>query len=179
MLEFSICTEEPLWILFLAYSSFDHCIFKLEYVLFYQYYAKITTFSDQEKFSTAPFLYIDVETFRRELTWKWHQNMKNDVKTSKLSYWHHALEPSYTPHVRQHFLAPVKFKQILVGYARNMATFPVSGFHCTCNSTEVTWQIAKMEKVPWLHGVSKFASFMVYFRSDLYMWQLKSAEPGS
>ena len=24
--EFSICTEEPLWILFLAYSSFDNCI---------------------------------------------------------------------------------------------------------------------------------------------------------
>ena len=26
MTEFSVCTEEPLWILFLAYSSFDNCI---------------------------------------------------------------------------------------------------------------------------------------------------------
>ena len=27
MTEFSICTEEPLWTLFLAYSSFDNCIY--------------------------------------------------------------------------------------------------------------------------------------------------------
>ena len=37
--------------------------FRFEYVLFYQVYAKITRFFDQEKFSTVPFLYIDVETF--------------------------------------------------------------------------------------------------------------------
>ena len=36
--------------------------FKLEYVLFYQFYAKITTFFDQEKFGMAPLLYTDVET---------------------------------------------------------------------------------------------------------------------
>ena len=32
-------------------------------MLFYQFYAKITTFFDQEKFGTAPLLYVDVETF--------------------------------------------------------------------------------------------------------------------
>ena len=37
--------------------------FKLEYVLFYQFDAKITTFFDQEKFGTARLLYVDVETF--------------------------------------------------------------------------------------------------------------------
>ena len=37
--------------------------YRLEYVLFYQFYAKITTFFDQEKFSTAPLLYDDIETF--------------------------------------------------------------------------------------------------------------------
>ena len=37
--------------------------FRREYVWFYQFYAKITTFFDQEKFGTAPLLYIDVETF--------------------------------------------------------------------------------------------------------------------
>ena len=36
---------------------------RLEYVLFYQFYAKITTFFDEEKFGTAPLLYVDVETF--------------------------------------------------------------------------------------------------------------------
>ena len=51
---------------FLAYSSDDNCI-GLEYVLFYQFYAKITTFFDQEKFGTAPLLYVDVETLA-ELT---------------------------------------------------------------------------------------------------------------
>ena len=37
--------------------------FRLEYVLFYQFYAKITTFFDHEKFGMAPLLYVDVETF--------------------------------------------------------------------------------------------------------------------
>ena len=37
--------------------------FRLEYVLFYQFYAKITTFFDQEKFATAPLLYVEFETF--------------------------------------------------------------------------------------------------------------------
>ena len=44
--EFSIRTEKPLWILFLAYSSF-RITFMLENVLFYQIYAQITFF-DQE-----------------------------------------------------------------------------------------------------------------------------------
>ena len=37
--------------------------FRLEYLLLYQVYAKITTFFDQEKFGTAPLLYTDIETF--------------------------------------------------------------------------------------------------------------------
>ena len=37
--------------------------FRLECVLFYQFYAKITTFFDQEKFGTAHLLYVDIETF--------------------------------------------------------------------------------------------------------------------
>ena len=36
---------------------------RLEYVLFYQFYAIITTYFDQEKFGTAPLFYADVETF--------------------------------------------------------------------------------------------------------------------
>ena len=47
--------------------------FRLEYVLFYQVYAKITTFLYQEKFGMAPLLYGDVET----LAGNWHEN---DVK---------------------------------------------------------------------------------------------------
>ena len=37
--------------------------FRLEYVLFYQFYTKITTFINQEKFGTDPLLYVDIETF--------------------------------------------------------------------------------------------------------------------
>ena len=37
--------------------------FRLEYVLFYQFYAQIATFLDQEKRGTAPLLYVDIETF--------------------------------------------------------------------------------------------------------------------
>ena len=88
----------------------------LEYVLFYQFYVKITTFFDQEKFiSTAPLLYVDVETFGGN----W---CENDVKTSKSSYWRHAWESSYTPRVRRHFLAPVGFMEIRVRYARIVQT---------------------------------------------------------
>ena len=39
--------------------------FRLGYVLFYQFYAKITTFFDQKKFGTAPLLYVDVETLAK------------------------------------------------------------------------------------------------------------------
>ena len=92
--------------------------FRLECVLFYHFYAKITTFFDQEKFGTTPVLYVDVETFGGKLMWKWRQDFQNEVKTSKSSYWRHARETSYTPHVRRHFLAPVGFTEILVGYAR-------------------------------------------------------------
>ena len=56
---------------------------------FYQFYATISTFFDQEKFGTAPLLYVDVEPFGG--IWR-----ENDVKTSKMtsksSYWRHAQE---------------------------------------------------------------------------------------
>ena len=40
-----------------------HLEFRLEHVLFYQFYTEITTFFDKEKFGTAPLLYLDVEMF--------------------------------------------------------------------------------------------------------------------
>ena len=84
-------------------------------VLFYPFYAKITKCFDQEKFSTVPLLNVDVKMFGGN--WR-----ENDVKTSKMIskslYWRHARESSYTPHVRQYFLAPVGFTEIPVGYAR-------------------------------------------------------------
>ena len=56
-----------------------HCLsFYFEYVLFYQFCAKLTTFFDQEKFATAPLLYVDVEIFGRK-------SRENDVKTSKMT----------------------------------------------------------------------------------------------
>ena len=47
---------------------------------FINFTLKATTFFDQEKFGTAPLLYVDVETFGRKLMWKWRQDVKNDVK---------------------------------------------------------------------------------------------------
>ena len=63
--ECSIRTEQPLWILFLAYISFDNCI-----ALFYKFNAKISTFA-VKKCSVRP-LYSTL-TLRRFA--------KNDVKT--------------------------------------------------------------------------------------------------
>ena len=47
-------------------------------MLFYQFYAIIATFFDQEKFGTAPLLYIDAQT----LGGNW---CENGVKTSKMT----------------------------------------------------------------------------------------------
>ena len=64
----------------------------------------------------APLLYADIETFGGN----WQENdVKMSKMTSKSLYWHHARESSYIPHVRRHFLAPVRFTKIPVGYARN------------------------------------------------------------
>ena len=51
--------------------------FRLAYVLFYQFYAKIITLFDQEKFGTATLLYADVERFDGH-------RCENDVKMSKM-----------------------------------------------------------------------------------------------
>ena len=61
-MEFSIFIEEPLTI-----------AFRLEYVLLYQFYAKITTFFNPAKFGMARLLYADVEKFGRN-------RRGNDVK---------------------------------------------------------------------------------------------------
>ena len=57
MTKFSIRTEQPLWILFLAYFSLHTfpltLVFKLECALLYQLYAKITIFH-KEMFGSAP-----------------------------------------------------------------------------------------------------------------------------
>ena len=63
---------------FFLYSLPLTIVFRLEYVLFYQLYAKITTFFDQEKSGTAPLIDVDVETFG----WNWREN---DVKTSEMT----------------------------------------------------------------------------------------------
>ena len=84
--------------------------FRFEYVLFYQFYAKITTFSDQEKF-----LHVDIESLAET-------DLKMTSKImSKSSSWCHAQE--YTPHLKLHFLVPVGFTEIWVGCARIL--FPI------------------------------------------------------
>ena len=72
--------------------------FRLEYVLFYQFFAKIATFFLSRKVQYGSSLIRWRRNVWRKLTWK-------------LSYWRH---------VRRHFLAPVGFREILIGYARNL-----------------------------------------------------------
>ena len=126
--------------------------FRLEYVLFYQVYAKITTFFDHEMFGTALLLYIDVEMFGGN----WRQDVKNDVETSKTSYWRHARESSYTPHVRRHFLAPVEFTAIPVGYARKCRLTWV------CNTLSCMTSIWRFWRVDVI--VTSWRPFLVRFR---------------
>ena len=107
--EFSIRTEQPLQILFLTYSSF-------EYVLFYQFYAKITTFFFIKKCSFRLLSYTLTSKCLEETNvkmmsrcQKWRQNHHTDIMHKS------CLTP---PHVRWHFLDPVVFKEIPLGYAR-------------------------------------------------------------
>ena len=94
---------------FFLHTLFSTIAFRLEYVLFYKFYAKITTFFDQEMFGLAQLLYVDVKRFGG-----------NDFKTSKshTDVMHDSRLTS--PHVRRHFLAPVVFTEIPVGYARKV-----------------------------------------------------------
>ena len=55
--------------------------------------------------------------------------------TSKSSYWHYAWESSYTPHVRQRFLAQVGFTEIPVGYARKTFLLHVRALVKSCGAT--------------------------------------------
>ena len=59
---------------FYLYILLSTIAFRLEYVLFYQFCAKITTCFDQEMFGSASLLYIEIETFGGN--WR-----ENDVKT--------------------------------------------------------------------------------------------------
>ena len=70
--------------------------FRLEYVLFYQFYTKITTFFDLEKFGTA-LSYTLTSKRLAETDVKMTSRRKNDVKTSESSYQRHAREPSVRP----------------------------------------------------------------------------------
>ena len=103
--------------LFFLHTLPSTIAFRLEYVLFYHFYAIITIFCNQEKFGTAPLLYVDVEIFGKN-------RRENDVKTSKMTskrqnhYTDVMHECRLTLHVRRHFLATVGFTEIRVGYAR-------------------------------------------------------------
>ena len=69
---------------------------RLEYVLFYQFYAIITTFVDQKKFGMAPLLYVDIKKFGGN--WR-----ENNVKTSKMTSKH---QNRYTDVLHENLLHP-------------------------------------------------------------------------
>ena len=90
---------------------------KFEYVLFYQFYAKITTFFRSRKVRIGFSLIRLRRNVWRQLTWKRRQDVKNDGKTLKSPYWLHALELSYTPSCKTTF-PNSGFTEMQIGYAR-------------------------------------------------------------
>ena len=96
----------------------------------------------------------------------WRENdIKKSNKKSKSSYWCHACESSYTPHVRQHFLALVVFTEISVGYARkrflhhisvwirmlrryNNVDEPLKDLHTHVQGTHRKWQNQQNDVLP-------------------------------
>ena len=75
-----------------------------------EFYAKIST----SLVKTCSFWLIHLTFMSERLA---VNNVKNWCPDVKMTSWRHAYESS-TPHVRQHFLAPVGFTEILVGFAR-------------------------------------------------------------
>ena len=116
VMEFSIRTEQPLKVLFLAYSFLTTAIM-LEYVLFYQFYAKIARFFQPWQFvrllsytlTSKRVAETDMEMTSRRHNWRQYVILTSCTNESSLTL----------PHVRRHFLAPVGFTEIPVGYARN------------------------------------------------------------
>ena len=64
----------------------------------------------------APIYDVDVKRFDEKWRQKHVVTSKTDVSKTT---WRHARESSYT--LRWHFLAPVGFEEIRVGYARNIS----------------------------------------------------------
>ena len=89
---------------------------------------------------------------------------ENDVKTSKSSCWRHALESSYILHVIRHFLAPVGFTEIPVGYARILFLTWRSSFwiriHCRHSYVDIHYLFKSI-----IHFVSE-----VFQHSKLYRY---------
>ena len=108
--DFSIRTEQPFWILFLAYSSFDDCIQAWMCVILsiicwnnYIFQWRDAPFGSYlRRCRRNVWRKIDIS-----MTWK-SQNSHPDVMH----------ESSYTPCVKRNFLAPVGFTEIPVGYAK-------------------------------------------------------------
>ena len=75
--------------------------FRLDYVLFYKFYAKYLHFSIKKRFVLKGNRLSYALTSKRlaETDVKMTSRCQNDIKTSKSTYWRHARESSYTPHV--------------------------------------------------------------------------------
>ena len=102
---------------FFFHTLLSTIAFRLECMLFYQIYTKITTFSIK-RCSVRFGSYLRRWHVWRKIDINLTSRRQNDVKASELSFRHHARESSYTPCLRRHFLAPVRIMEIPVGYAR-------------------------------------------------------------
>ena len=114
--EFSICTEQPLWILFVAYSFFDNCIQAWTCVILSIIH-----------WNNYIFQWRDAQYGSYLRHWRWRQNVwrKIDVnmtsRRQKCQNFKIAILKScmrVSPRVIWHFTAPVRFTGIPVGYSR-------------------------------------------------------------
>ena len=88
-MEFSIRTEQPLQILFFLHALLSIITIRLEYVLFYQFYTKITTFSSIKKCSVWLLPYTltskslaETDVKMKSRHQKWRLNVKFVTLTS-------------------------------------------------------------------------------------------------
>ena len=119
--------------LFFLHTLLVTTAFRLEYMMFYQFYPKLTTFFRSRNVLFHSSLYVDVETSGRN----WSEN---DVKMSKMTSNHHTdvmhEGPLTPPHVRRHFLAPIEFMEIPVWYARNsLSCMSPSSTNCEASTS--------------------------------------------
>ena len=112
--------------LFFLHTLPSKIVFKLPYALLLKHwniYDMIDSVSTYDVDITKRLAENDVKIWRDDVK-IWRDDIKNTT-------WRHARESSYTSRVRWHFLAPVGFTEIPVGYSRTRYSIGSFPDHCS------------------------------------------------